>query len=151
MSQENYWKLQSTIKNLKDEDNRCFVCGCKKEIVAHHIKKVSQESKEYYSRNNVVLLCDDCHHIYHQQYSEVNQKTFSEFVKKNLNKQPQRKKLTKRRFAIKEELKISKLKKIFKELNKTRNKVLKISVNGVLYDISKISSEGKLTIIEINK
>lgn len=72
----NYWKLQGTIKDLKEKDNKCFVCGSKKDIVPHHLKKVNQTSNQYYSEDNLVLLCDYHHHKYHQQYSDVNLKLF---------------------------------------------------------------------------
>ena len=150
MSQENYWKFQGTIKKLKQKDNRCFVCGTTKNIVPHHIRRVNQTSDDYYNESNIVLLCDDHHHQYHRQYPEVNAKTFGEFVKKNHNKKP----TIKRRgelmnFTLDKELKISKLKRIIKLLNKTQTKVVKISVNGKLYDISRISDKDNYAVFEL--
>ena len=52
-------------------------------------------------------------------------------------------------FTLNEELKISKIKRIIKLLNKTQNKVVKISVNGNLYDISKISDRGDYAVFEL--
>ena len=52
-------------------------------------------------------------------------------------------------FTLNEELKISKIKRIIKLLNKTQNKVVKISVNGNLYDISKISDMGDYAVFEL--
>ena len=51
-------------------------------------------------------------------------------------------------FRLDAELKISKLKKIIKLLNKTQNKVVKISVNGKLYDFSKIIENEDYAIFE---
>lgn len=141
----NYWKLQRTIKKLKEKDNRCFVCGSKEKIVPHHLKKVKQTSEEYYSENNIVLLCDVHHRQYHRQYSNVNPKTFSEFLRKNHSNKTKRQKMN---FRLDAELKISKLKKIIKLLNKTQNKVVKISVNGKLYDFSKIIENEDYAIFE---
>lgn len=58
----NYWKFLGTVRKLKEKENNCFVCGSTKNIVPHHIKQVKQTSDEYYSENNIVLLCDE-HHI----------------------------------------------------------------------------------------
>lgn len=146
MANENYWKLQGTIRKLKKKDNKCFVCGSTEKIVPHHLKQVKQESEEYYSENNIVLLCDYHHHLYHRQYSDVNPKTFSEFLRKNHLKKPKGGKMN---FTLDKELKISKLKKIIKLLNKTNKKVVKISINGELYDISKIIDNGECTIFEL--
>jgi cytochrome b involved in lipid metabolism len=52
-------------------------------------------------------------------------------------------------FILNDELKISKMKRIIKLLNKTQNKVVKISVNGKLYDISKISDRGDYAVFEL--
>ena len=51
-------------------------------------------------------------------------------------------------FRLDKELKISKLKKIIKLLNKTQNKVVKISVNGKLYDFSKIIENDDYAVFE---
>ena len=143
----NYWKLQGTIKKLKEKDNRCFVCGTSENIVPHHLKKVDNSSEEYYSEENLVLLCDEHHHQYHKKYSTVNPKTFSEFVRKNHSNKP--KIGGKVNFTLNDELKISKMKRIIKLLNKTQNKVVKVSVNGKLYDISKISDRGDYAVFEL--
>lgn len=51
-------------------------------------------------------------------------------------------------FRLDKELKISKLKKIIKLLNKTQNKVVKISVNGKLQDFSKIIENDDYAVFE---
>ena len=147
MVNENYWKLRGTIKTLKEKDNTCFVCGSNENIVPHHLKKVKQDSEEYFNENNLVLLCDEHHRQYHRQYPSVNPKTFSEFVRKNHSNKPKRG--DKVNFTLNNELKISKLKRIIKLLNKPQNKVVKISVNGKLYDISRISTPEGYAIFEL--
>lgn len=148
MTHQNFWKLLGTVKKLKEKDNRCFVCGSTENIVAHHIRKVEQDCEEYYSENNLVLLCDYHHHLYHRQYPNVNPKTFAEFLKKNHSKKPKNRGV-KMNFTLDKELKISKLKKIMKLLNKTNSKLVKVSVNGKLYDISKVTVIDKYATFEL--
>ena len=52
-------------------------------------------------------------------------------------------------FTLDNELKISQLKVILKLLKKAGNKVVKISVNGTLYDISKIIDKQGFAIFEL--
>lgn len=52
-------------------------------------------------------------------------------------------------FTLDKELKISKLKKIMKLLNKTNSKLVKVSVNGKLYDISKVTVIDKYATFEL--
>lgn len=52
-------------------------------------------------------------------------------------------------FRLDNELKISELKQIIKLLNKTQKKVVKISVNGKLYDISKIIDQKNYAVFEL--
>ena len=150
MAHENFWKLLGTVQNLREKENKCFVCGSKESIVPHHIKRVKQESAEYYSEDNLLLLCDDCHHLYHQMYPKVNSKTFCDFMRKNLRNQITKKKKYRTSFNINKELKISKLKRIFKSVHKTQYTLVKISVNGELHDISRILDDGSATILEVN-
>ena len=79
----NHWKFLGTIQKLKEKENKCFICGSTKNIVPHHIKQVKQNNPEYYSENNLVLLCDRHHHEYHKKYPEVNLKTFCEFFRED--------------------------------------------------------------------
>ena len=147
---ENYWKLQGTIRKLKEKDNKCFICGSTENIVPHHIKQVKNNSEEYYDKNNLVLLCDYHHRKYHNQYCEVNAKTFGEFLMKNHSKNPVKKnKPTKIDFVLDKELKMSKMRRIIKALNKTSKKVVKISFNGKLYDISRIYDNENYTVLEL--
>ena len=145
----NYWKFLGTIKKLKEKENRCFVCGTTENIVPHHIRKAKQSNDDYYNENNIVLLCNKHHIQYHKENSSVNPKTFGEFLKKNHFKKQDNKKGVLMNFRLENELKISKLKKIIKLLNKTQTKVVKLSVNGKLYDISKIIEKEKYVVFEL--
>lgn len=153
MTHENYWKLQGTIKKLRKKSNKCFICGSTEEIVPHHIRQVKQETDDYFDENNLVLLCDYHHRRYHRQYHNVNAKTFCEFLRENILNPI---KINKSQgddvnFRLDKELKISKLKRIIKLLNKTRTKVVKISVNGKLYDISKVIEDNGTIIFELGE
>lgn len=149
MTHENYWKMQETIRRLQKKDNSCFICGSTENIVAHHIKKVGQETDDYYDESNLVLLCDYHHHLYHRQYGEVNAKTFSEFSRNTHSKKKRRGDMM--NFKLDNELKVSKLKKIFKLLNKTSKKLVKISADGKTYDITKIIDIDGVTILELGE
>ena len=148
----NYWKLQGTIRKLKEKDNSCFVCGSTINIVPHHLKQVNKSSNEYYDENNIVLLCNDHHYQYHRQYPDVSPKTFTEFLKKNHMKKPTLKRgRDLMNFTLDKELKISKLKRILKLITKTQTKVVKISVNGELFDISRVIDLEDVAIFELDK
>lgn len=155
INQQNYWKFQATVNNLRKIENKCFICGSSENVGPHHINRTKYDSEQYYSKNNLILLCDDCHHRYHKQYPNVNQKTFCEFLRKELlknhpNNGNKNKKNYQKNFNLKEELGMSKLKRILKLVNKTQTKRVKISVDGKMYDIYKISGDDNLTILELD-
>ena len=76
------------------------------------------------------MLCDNHHHMYHNQYSNVNLKTFCEFFKDNfvlkINENEVSKVNEERRLKMEIELnkplKISKLTQFLKLVNKTPKK-----------------------------
>ena len=153
----NYWKLQGTIKKLKEKENKCFICGSTENIVPHHIKQVKQTHNDYYSEDNLVLLCDYHHHKYHKKYSNVNLKTFCEFFRDNfvlkikeneVNKVKKKRKLN-MDLDLNKPLKISKLKKIMKLVNKPAKKTVQISVDHKLYEIRNVRDQEDRTILEI--
>ena len=109
-----------------------------------------------YSEDNIVLLCD-YHHKYHKQYPEVNLKTFCEFLRDNFVlkiKESEINKVNKKRrlkmdINLNKSLKISKLTKFFKVVNKNAKKTVKISVDDKLYGIRNVRDQEDLTILEI--
>lgn len=153
----NYWKFKGTVKKLKEKENKCFVCGSDENIVPHHLKQVKKRSEEYYNENNIVLLCDNHHHMYHNQYSNVNLKTFCEFFKDNfvlkINENEVSKVNEERRLKMEIELnkplKISKLTQFLKLVNKTPKKTVKISVGEKLYGVKNVRNQEGNTILEI--
>lgn len=153
----NYWKFKGTINKLKEKENRCFVCGSDKNVVPHHIKRVKNTHNDYYSEDNLVLLCDYHHHKYHKQYPNVNLKTFCEFFRDNfvlkINESDVDKVNKKRRLNmdidLNKPLKISKLTKFMKLVNKPAKKTVKISVDDKLYGIQNIRDQEGSTIFEI--
>ena len=153
----NYWKFKGTINKLKEKENRCFVCGSDKNVVPHHIKRVKNTHNDYYSEDNLVLLCDYHHHKYHKQYPNVNLKTFCEFFRDNFVlkiKESNVDKVNKKRrlnmdIDLNKPLKISKLTKFMKLMNKPAKKTVKISVDDKLYGIRNIRDQEGNTIFEI--
>ena len=153
----NYWKLQGTIKKLKEKEKKCFVCGSTENIVPHHIKKVKQTHPDYYSEDNLVLLCDYHHHKYHKQYPKVNLKTFCEFFRDNFVlkiKESKVNKVNRKRrlnmdIDLNKPLKISKLTKFMKLVNKPAKKTVKISIDNKLYGIRNVRNQEDCTILEI--
>ena len=153
----NYWRLQGTIKKLKEKENGCFICGSTKNIVPHHIKHVKNTHRDYYSENNLVLLCDYHHHKYHNEYPEVNLKTFCEFLRDNFVfkiKENEVNKVNKKRrlkmdIDLNKPLKISKLTNFMKLFNKPAKKIVKISVDDNLYGIRNVRDQEGYTILEI--
>ena len=86
--------------------------------------------RDYYSENNLVLLCDYHHHKYHNEYPEVNLKTFCEFLRDNfvfkikendVNKVNKKRRL-KMDIDLNKPLKISKLINFMKLFNKPAKK-----------------------------
>lgn len=153
----NYWKLKGTINKLREKENKCFVCGSSENIVPHHIRKVKQTSEDYYSEDNLVLLCDYHHHKYHKEYCEVNLKTFCEFFRDNfvlkikeggVNKVNKKRRLN-MDIDLNNPLKISKLIQFMKIINKTPKKTVKISVDDKLYGIRNVRDQEDQTILEI--
>lgn len=50
----------------------------------HHIVHTDSNEEKYADKDNIVLLCRDCHIKYHQEYpNDCNLLTFIEFVKNN--------------------------------------------------------------------
>lgn len=153
----NYWKFQGTIKKLKEKENNCFICDSQKNIVPHHIKQVKKSHNDYYSEDNIVLLCDYHHHQYHKKYPNVNLKTFCEFFRDNFVlkiKESELDKVKKKRrlnmdIDLNKPLKISKLIKFMKLVNKTPKKAVKISIDDALYGIRKVRDQEGTTILEI--
>lgn len=145
----NYWKFQGTIKKLKEKENTCFICGSNKNIVPHHIKRVKNTHSDYYSEDNLVLLCNYHHHKYHREYPDVNLKTFCEFLRNNFVlkiKESEVNKINKKRrlnmdIDLNKPLKISKLTKFMKLVNKPAKKTVKISVDGKLYGIRNVRNQ----------
>ena len=153
----NYWKLLGTIQKLKEKENKCFICGSSENIVPHHLKQVKQTNNDYYSENNLVLLCDKHHHEYHKQYPEVNLKTFCEFLRDNYIvriKENEVDKVKKKRgvcmdIDLNMPLTISKLKKFIKLVTKNAKKTVKVSVDGKLYGIRNFRDQKDRNVLEI--
>lgn len=69
-----YYELLNTLKKI---DKECFICESKESLQPHHIRQVKPTNSQYSSEDNLVFLCKYHHEKYHNQYNNVNQKTFA--------------------------------------------------------------------------
>ena len=95
-------------------------------------------------KDNLVLLCDYHHHKYHNEYPEVNLKTFCEFLRDNFVfkiKESEINKANKKR-RLKMDIDLNKPLKISKQ-------IVKISVDDNLYGIRNVRDQEGYTILEI--
>lgn len=79
-----YYELNGVFNKLMKTEGECFICGSKETLGPHHIKSVKPSKPDYSEPTNIVVLCHNCHNKYHRTYKKVNQKTFAEFVKKEM-------------------------------------------------------------------
>lgn len=64
---------------LKTED-KCCICNSKKNLEPHHIIPVNKYDDFYNDVNNVVIICNKCHHNYHQKnMGNINFKSLLQF------------------------------------------------------------------------
>ena len=153
----NYWKFLGTIQKLKEKENKCFICGSTKNIVPHHLKRVKQNNANYYSENNIVLLCNKHHAQYHHKYHDVNLKTFCEFLKDNYiirTKESEIANLNKRQgvkmdIDLNIPLTVSKFNKFMKLITKNAKKTVKVSVDDTLCGIRNFRDQKDVDILEI--
>ena len=69
---------------LKKEE-KCCICKSKDNLEPHHIIHTTKYDELYNSIDNVVVMCPDCHHNYHQKYNhEIGFKTLLKFQREYL-------------------------------------------------------------------
>lgn len=78
-----YYDLGYTFNRLKSKSKKCFVCGSRDNLEPHHLKQVKASKQDYCSENNLVVICNTCHRVYHSKYKKVNPKTFAEFIRES--------------------------------------------------------------------
>lgn len=67
---------------LKNE-TECCICRSKDNLEPHHVIQVNKYDEFYNSRDNVVVMCHECHHQYHQtNIGEINIRTLLKFKDK---------------------------------------------------------------------
>lgn len=54
---------------MLQQEHRCIICGKKGNLEPHHILHVNHHDELYNSMENVVVMCHDCHHSYHQLHN----------------------------------------------------------------------------------
>lgn len=58
------------------KEKKCCICESKDNLEPHHIIPVNKYDEFYNSLDNVVVMCHNCHHDYHQKnIGEINFKT----------------------------------------------------------------------------
>ena len=96
-----HYKFKLYILNKQGNKVKCGVCGIKKDLELHHLKKVSKYPELVYDENNVVFLCRSCHSLIHYGGGEKL-------------KEPLKKKI---KIVFKHELNRNRNKKILKEVS----------------------------------
>ena len=73
-------KLFTVGDELLKKEKKCCICKSKKNLEPHHILHTTKYDELYNSVENVVVMCHDCHHNYHQKYHfDLGFKTLLEF------------------------------------------------------------------------
>lgn len=61
-------------------EHKCCICGKKNDLEPHHILHTNKYDELYNSIENLVVMCNSCHHKYHQKYHyNISFKTLLEF------------------------------------------------------------------------
>ena len=76
-----YWKFKQVIPEVLSEQRECVVCGSKKNLNVHHIVHCRSYEKRYADKNNLVVLCRDCHREYHNSFSKSTPVTLFKFMR----------------------------------------------------------------------
>lgn len=77
-----YWKLQSWARDLLEEHKKCVIYGSDEKLEPHHVIKCKNTDPLYFSPDNGVVICHNCHKMYHRKYTDINPRTFVEFSQK---------------------------------------------------------------------
>ena len=65
---------------ILENENKCCICGTRKNLEPHHIVYTTKYDELYNSMDNVVVMCHNCHHEYHQRYNyQLGFKTLLKF------------------------------------------------------------------------
>lgn len=76
-----YWKFQALINEILQEQKTCAICGSKENLNLHHLVHCRSFEKKYADKNNIIVLCRDCHWEYHNRYSKVSPYTLFSFMR----------------------------------------------------------------------
>lgn len=83
-----YWKFKSLIPIVLSEQRECVVCGSKKNLNIHHLVHCQSFEKKYSDKNNLVVMCRDCHREYHNNFSKSTPYTLFMYARiKNLRRE----------------------------------------------------------------
>lgn len=60
---------------------KCCVCGRKSNLEKHHILHTNKYDELHSSTENLITICNTCHHNYHQKYNHnISFKTLLKFT-----------------------------------------------------------------------
>lgn len=72
-------QFKATEEILKQE-KKCCICRTKTNLEPHHILHTTKYDELHNSIENLVVMCNTCHHNYHQKYHyNIGFKTLLEF------------------------------------------------------------------------
>lgn len=76
---QGYFKLQNNINKLMSEQTHCSICGSTHDLTVHHVLLCKNYERLYTNKDNLIVICNNCHHQYHAKYSNVNPTTLLKF------------------------------------------------------------------------
>lgn len=66
---------------LRDRGEKCELCGSGGKIHLHHKNAVCLYPSMRKDKDNIVLLCEECHHTFHRDYGvKVTERDYNEFL-----------------------------------------------------------------------
>ena len=67
-----YWDAVRS-KKLKQADYKCQLCGKTERLNVHH-RCYDNRGNEIHHMNDLIVLCEDCHHNYHKNKTYMREK-----------------------------------------------------------------------------
>jgi 5-methylcytosine-specific restriction endonuclease McrA len=76
---QGYFKLKNNVTKLLNEQDHCSICGAKTDLTVHHVLPCENYERLYTNKDNLIVICKDCHYKYHKDYTKVNPTTLLDF------------------------------------------------------------------------
>lgn len=69
-------------EEILKKETECCICGSKTNLEPHHILHTTKYDELHDSIENLVVMCNNCHHNYHQKYNyDLSFRTLLQFQK----------------------------------------------------------------------